>query len=371
MEHAGGRTLVRRLIVRDFRNLRSVEMEPAPRFNLIYGDNGHGKTSLIEALYVLSTTKSFRSQKLGETVAQGSLQAGIRGEIESFGLRRELRAQLSLRGRSFLVDGKRPRRNLDYALTAPVIAFHPNDLTLASGPAASRRTLLDRVLLHQDPAGTDARISYQKALRDRQKLLSEKGVRATELDAYEQVCAVHGARMARGRAHAAKTVLEALTPSFVEMAAPGLICTAVYEPGGTADAARFATELFERRKKDLLRGAATFGPQRDEISFSIEGRPARSHASQGQQRLLTLAMKMAELACVREVTGVEPMLLLDDVSSELDPERTHAVFELLRHSTSQIFVTTTRPELFSEVSLRGDARADFRVENGVVLKTTI
>jgi DNA replication and repair protein RecF len=293
----------------------------------------------------------------------------LRGEVESFGLRRELRAHVSSRGRSFLVDGKRPKRNLDYALKAPVIAFHPGDLTLASGPAASRRTLLDRVVLHQDPAGADARISYQKALRDRQKLLAEKGVRATELDAYEQVCATHGARMARGRSHAAATVLEALTPSFAEMAAPGLLCHALYQPGGTTDVSVFRRELTNRRHKDLARGAATFGPQRDEISFSLAGRPARTHASQGQQRLLTLAMKMAELACVREVTGVEPMLLLDDVSSELDPERTHAVFELLRHSKSQIFVTTTRRELFSEVSLRGEERADFLVENGVVLKS--
>lgn len=371
MSSSGGRILVRRLVGRDFRNLAKIDIAPAPRFNLIYGDNGHGKTSLIEALYVLATTKSFRCQKLGEIIAEGASQAGLRGEIESFGLDRELRAELTLRGRSFLVDGKRPKRNLDYALKAPVIAFHPGDLTLASGPATGRRTLLDRVLLHQDPAGSDARLSYQKALRDRQKLLTEKGVRAPELDAYEQVCARHGARMARGRAHAARSVLEALTPSFSQMAAPGLACRAVYEPGGTTDVALFAEQLAARRLRDLQRGAATFGPQRDEIAFSIDGRPARTHASQGQQRLLTLAMKMAELSCVREVTGVEPMLLLDDVSSELDPARTHAVFELLRHSKSQIFVTTTRPELFSEVSLRGEERADFRVENGVVSKSTI
>ncbi len=367
----GGRTSVRRLRLRDFRNLASADVVPAPRFNLVYGDNGHGKTSLIEALYLLCTTKSFRCQKLGETIRQGADQALLHGEIESFGLRRELRAQVGHRGRSFLVDGKRPKRHLDYALKAPVIAFHPGDLSLASGPAAGRRTLLDRVLLHQDPGGADARLSYQKALRDRQKLLAEKGVRAPELDAYEAVCATHGARLARGRAHAASSVIDALGPSFSEMAAPGLVCRSVYEPGGTSDVAVFASELASRRLKDLHRRAATFGPQRDELSFSIDGRPARSHASQGQQRLLTLAMKMAELSCVREVTGVEPMLLLDDVSSELDPERTHAVFELLRHSASQIFVTTTRPELFSEVSLKGEDRADFRVENGVVSKATI
>ena len=135
--------------------------------------------------------------------------------------------------------------------------------------------------------------------------------------------------MARGRAHAAQTVLEALTPSFAQMAAPGLLCEAAYVPGGTTDAGLFLKQLSERRVRDLHRGAATFGPQRDEISFSIEGRPARSHASQGQQRLLTLAMKMAELACVREVTGVEPMLLLDDVSSALDVETEQTLWNRL------------------------------------------
>ena len=237
----GGRTSVRRLRLRDFRNLASADVVPAPRFNLVYGDNGHGKTSLIEALYLLCTTKSFRCQKLGETIRQGADQALLHGEIESFGLRRELRAQVGHRGRSFLVDGKRPKRHLDYALKAPVIAFHPGDLSLASGPAAGRRTLLDRVLLHQDPGGADARLSYQKALRDRQKLLAEKGVRAPELDAYEAVCATHGARLARGRAHAASSVIDALGPSFSEMAAPGLVCRSVYEPGGTSDVAVFAS----------------------------------------------------------------------------------------------------------------------------------
>jgi DNA replication and repair protein RecF len=131
----------------------------------------------------------------------------------------------------------------------------------------------------------------------------------------------------------------------------------------------FARELREGRTRDLHRGTASFGPHRDELHLVIDGRPARSHASQGQQRLLTLSLKMAELTCVREVTGLEPMLLLDDVSSELDPERTQAVFELLRESRSQIFVTTTRPELFTNVSLKGPLRADFLVQNGSLSKS--
>lgn len=366
---SSGRVLLTRLGLRHFRNLSELSFEPAPRLNLIHGDNGHGKTSLIEALYVLSTTRSFRSARLGETIRQNEQRAEIRGKVECLGLVRELSASIGERGRSFSIDGKRPRKSLEYALKTPVIAFHPGDLTLCSGPATMRRTLLDRILLHQDPGGAEARIAYQKALRDRQKLLVDRGPRALELEAYEQVVARSGARFARGRRHAAQTVIEALGPAFSKMAPEGLSCEAIYVAGGQEDADEFALELGRRRGRDLQRGAATFGPHRDELSVVLDGRPARSHASQGQQRLVTLALKLAELSCIREVTGVEPMLLLDDVSSELDPHRTDAVFRLLSESRSQIFVTTTRPELFRDVQMEPQFRADFQVRNGALSKS--
>ncbi len=370
-----GCTILRRLALSDFRNLTQVAFEPAPRLNLIYGDNGHGKTSLIEALYVLATTRSFRSTKLLETIREGTEQARLKAEVESFGLRRELQATIGSRSRSFLIDGKRPKRAIDYALKTPVIAFHPGDLQLVSGPASCRRTLLDRVLLYLDPGAADARLHYQKALRDRQKLISEsgaqaRGAQAAHLDAIEQVVARHGARFAQGRKESAERVIEALGPAFERMAAPGLCCVPTYEAGGLEDKEHFAQQLLERRSKDFFRGAATFGPQRDELHLSLEGRTARSHASQGQQRLLTLSLKMAELSCVREVTGMEPMLLLDDVSSELDHERTTAVFNFLKEARNQIFVTTTRPELFSNVTLEDSLRADFRVLSGQLSKST-
>jgi DNA replication and repair protein RecF len=355
--------------VRSFRNLTDVEIHPATRFNLIYGENGHGKTSLIEALYVVATTKSFRSQKLGDTIQQGKTQGRIVADVEILGLKQNLAVTLGARSRSFLIDEKRPARLFDYALKTPIIAFHPGDLLLASGPAQVRRSLLDRVLIHQDPAGTMARSAYKKALADRQKVLSDRGPAAQELDAYEQLAARYGARFSQGRRRAAESVSDAVLPAFTDMAAPGLACAVTYQAGGCEDVETFRKELLARREKDMHRGASSFGPQKDELVVTIDSRPARTHASQGQQRLVTLAMKLAELSCIRRITGLSPLLLLDDVSSELDPERTHAVFELLRRSDSQIFVTTTRPELFSEVGLRGPARADFEVRNGAVSKS--
>jgi DNA replication and repair protein RecF len=153
------------------------------------------------------------------------------------------------------------------------------------------------------------------------------------------------------------------------MAAPELQSSFRYLAGGSQEVSVFAQQLAERRNKDLARGAITYGPSRDDLELLIDGRSAKSFASQGQQRLLTLALKIAELKCVRDVTEMEPMLLLDDVSSELDSERTAAVFRFLSHCRSQIFVTTTRPDLFEKVQSESGVRADFRLHQGSLVPT--
>jgi DNA replication and repair protein RecF len=118
--------------------------------------------------------------------------------------------------------------------------------------------------------------------------------------------------------------------------------------------------------RDTRQRAASFGPQRDELQLVVDGRSARHHASQGQQRILTLALKVAELECVRDARRAHPVLLLDDVSSELDPARTGAVYDFLRETQSQVFVTTTRPELFPTPGVSGLERADWRLVSGAV-----
>lgn len=365
-----GRIVVHRLSLENFRNIESASLEPAARFNLLHGDNGHGKTSLIEALYVLCTTRSFRTSHLGEAVRRSAAEARLACRAEVLGLPREHRAVISARGRSFLADGKRPKRALDYARLLPVVAFHPGDLTLASGPAGGRRTLLDRVGLYVDPAGAEARLAYQEAQRARQKTLVERGTRAPELDAYESVMAHHGGRFSVFRRRAAEAVERELVPAFERMASAELGIGLTFLPGGTEDASEFAKELLARRPRDIARGSATFGPHRAELELTLAGASARTFASQGQQRLLALALKLAELRAVAEATGLEPILLLDDVSSELDPERTAAVFSLLNESRSQVFVTTTRPELFASVQPKGGERADFRVAGGRVTRVS-
>lgn len=355
-----------RLVVRDFRNIREIELRPAARLNVIAGDNGQGKTSLLEALYAVATSKSFRTDNLRELVREGSAECSVVAEIRQDRERREQRALIGLTRRGFSIDGKRPRRLAEYAVRTPVVVFHPGDLELVSGPAQQRRTLLDRVALFLEPSSSDDRARYGQALRERQRALEERGVRALDLAAFEQVAADYGARLQAARRRAADEVIAALLPAFAHMATPGLSLAASYRPGGSEDPAVFIRELAERRPVDLRRGRASFGPQRDELELAVDGRPARQHASQGQQRVLTLALKVAELSCIRDAKRVEPVLLLDDVSSELDPSRTGAVYAFLRQSQNQIFVTTTRPELFTTGHVPSAERADWCVVSGAL-----
>jgi DNA replication and repair protein RecF len=349
-----------------FRNIESAALEPSPRFNLIWGDNGQGKTSVLEALYAVATTRSFRTEKLAQALRTGDEQARVTASVREDDFGRELGLRFGLRGRSVELDGKRPQTLASYAVKTPVVVFHPRDLELVTGGALERRRLLDRLILYGDPPGMEAGRRYVEALQDRQRLLDDRGISAAELGDFESVAAEHGARFARARAEAAESLLPELNQAFGSLAPQGLLLRADYVPGGTQNREDFEAELCARRPQDARRGRASFGPQRDELQLLVDGRPARSDASQGQQRLLSLSLKLAELRFIEGARRARPVLLLDDVSSELDAERTASVLALLGASRGQIFVTTTRPELFQATAFPSSERAEFRVQNGVV-----
>jgi len=351
-----------------FRNIEFASLEPSPRLNLIWGDNGQGKTSVLEALYAVATTRSFRTDKLAQVVRTGEQQAGVSASVSEGGFVRELSLKQGLRSREVLLDGKRPKTLSSYAVRTPLVVFHPRDLELVTGGASERRRLLDRLILYADPTGAEAARRYAEALKDRQRLLETRGLGAAELGDFERVASEHGARFARARFEASERLLPELVAAFASVTPSGLMLSASYVAGGSQNVQDFQAELRARRPEDYRRGRASFGPQRDELALTVDGRAARSDASQGQQRLLSLSLKLAELRCIESARRAHPVLLLDDVSSELDAHRTESVFALLRASHGQIFVTTTRPELFSGGSFSSSERAEFRVEKGVVTR---
>ncbi len=366
------RLVLESLRIRDFRNLAQVDFEPAPRINVISGNNGHGKTSVLEAIYFVATSRSFRTSKLHELVRHGQKITSVKARLserddERPPLVREQLAAVEGRRSSVRIDNNRPSSLAEFATRSPVIAFHPDELALSSGPASFRRTLLDRLALFMDPASADHRARYTRALKARQQLLQKAGsekLESAEIDAFEALCAEHGAALTRARARAASALALELERAFRQIAAPTLALEARFAPAGAADAAEAAEELRRHRRRDAHRPSASFGPHRDDLALLFDGHPARVVGSQGQHRALTLALKAAETAAIAAARGIEPILLLDDVSSELDSERTAALFTFLALSRGQIFLTTTRRELIVTEGIGAGERRDFHVESG-------
>lgn len=362
------------LSVRDFRNLARIDIEPAPRMNVVSGSNGHGKTSLLEAIYFAATSRSFRTHRIGDLIRHGEKVASVKARFSENKsdlppLPREQTAAASGRGCVVTLDGNKPQSLASFATRSPVVVFHPEEMALSTGPASLRRKLLDRVALFIDPASADKKARYTHAIRARQELLQRRGAPAqpSEIEAFEALAAKHGAEVTRARQRAAEALAMELHAAFRQIAAPDLGLDVRFEPGGSADEAEALEALAQGRARDAHRPSAGYGPHRDDLVLLFDGHPARLVGSQGQHRALTLAIKAAEAAAVAAVRGLEPILLLDDVSSELDPDRTAALFQFLALARGQIFLTTTRPDLIVTPGLDRNLRSDFRIDRGAAV----
>jgi DNA replication and repair protein RecF len=349
------------LSLRSFRNLDAVDLTPGARFNVISGDNGQGKTNLLEAIYVVSTSRSFRANKPGDVVRHGDDVASVRARVREDDEAREQSMGLRVGGRAARIDGKRPASLAAYAVRTPVVVFHPGEVALSMGSGGERRRLLDRLALFVRASSMDELDRFARAMRERQRALETRGVSASDVVHWEELMVRHGVAVMDVRAEAASRLADAAVPAFERIAAPGLEFAVSYAPGAPRGADEYRAALAASRAVDLRRGGARVGPHRDDLALTIGGRPVRGVASQGQHRATVLALKSAELQVVGVARGARPILLLDDVSSELDRARTAALFVFLREQRGQVFLTTTRPEL---IEIEGGERADFHVESG-------
>ena len=329
------------------------------------GDNGQGKTNLLESIYVAATSKSFRTSKLGELVGFDEELASVRASFADDGETRVQSVGLRPGARLVRIDDKRPHSLAAYAVRTPIVVFHPGEMTLSMGSSAERRRLLDRTSLYMTPQSMADLDAYTRAMKERQRALETRGIHATDLGEWETLVVRHGLSVMAHRARAAELVSAKAIEAFARIAAPELMLKAAYAPSAPADEGAFLETLVARRMSDSRRGSAGVGPHRDDLALAIDGHPVRGVASQGQHRAVTLALKSAEIEVVGQARGVRPILLLDDVSSELDRTRTAALFSFLREQRGQVFLTTTRPELI-DTGADDSARRDFVVRSGVI-----
>ncbi len=354
------------LTARGFRNLEPLEISLGPGFNVFAGDNGQGKTNLLEAVYLLATSRSFRTGRLLELVAHGQEAAAVRAAVVEEGIRREQSVGLRRGLRAARIDGKRPASLAAYAVNTPVVAFHPGSVTLSTGSGAERRRVLDRIALYREPGVLGAVEAYAKALRSRQRVLEQRGEHSRDLDDWEDLLVRHGQALRAHREAAAAELGPAVEAAFLAIGPEGSELAVRYAPGGPAGEEAFRAALVRDRARDQARRSASVGPHRDDLVLELNARPVRGVASQGQHRAVVLALHLAEIDVVARARSVRPILLLDDVSSELDRGRTDALLRALSNRSGQVLLTTTRPELMEIGRLREGSRRDFRVIAGQI-----
>ncbi len=357
------------LAVEDFRNVARAELAPSPRTTVLVGPNGQGKTNLLEAVHLLFTLKPLRASRLAELVRFGAPRAAVSGSVEAAGSRRQLAVEVASGGRSATVDGKAQDRADVYLEGLGAVAFTPDDLLLVKGGPELRRRFLDRAAFNRWPAVLAEAREHLRALRARNAALRAG---PPEVEASFRAELVRAAARLLVRRHALVAELAPRVRSaFADIAGPGAPpAQLAYRPASgmptegaeSALAARLAEILELRLPRDREKGYTSAGPHMDDLALGVGGRGARPYASQGEQRALVLALRIAEIENLREEHGRPPLLLLDDVSSELDPEKNRHLLAYLARLEAQAFLTTTDLRLLGPAA--GPDAALYRVEAG-------
>jgi DNA replication and repair protein RecF len=358
------------------RNLAPLTLEPRERFNVFVGDNGQGKTNLLEAIYAVAALRSFRTSKLADMIAFGTEEARIGARVVKDDLVRVYELTIGATGRRVLLDGKAARPLARYFGGFNVVVFTPEDLALPRGAPGDRRRFLDRAVFNAKPEYLAAVQDYEKVLKQRNAILKLHAqgamtpARVEEmLTIYDLQLAVYGIKVANARASLVEDVRIELAQAFSAITHSERHANARYvskTAGSTVE--ELVAHHKAGRAKDLATASTQFGPHRDDLAFelgdqdTLTPRDAGLFASQGQLRAIMLAWKTAELAVLARTHGDQPILLLDDVSSELDPARNAYLFEHLALQAGQVFITTTHE---GHVLLTRD-RADYRIQNGQI-----
>lgn len=329
----------------DFRNLANVTLSPHVRFNLVYGDNGQGKSNLLEAIYLLATLRSFRALRIEELVRFDQPRARLRARVAKLGTERLLEIELAAGQRTARVDGK-AARSTEYFGGFNVVLFTPDDLRLPRGAPKLRRRFLDRAVWNAVPAYLPEAQRYERILRSRNALLRQPGGPAPELlEVYDAQLADAAVPITMRRRQLLAELGPLVAEAFERITRSGLELKLGYETSLPAEEAAVAPELAARlaaeRRRDLQRQLTSSGPHADDLTFSLDGRPVRLYASQGQTRAVVLALKTAEIEYLSAKISDAPVLLLDDVSSELDPQRSAQLFDFLASIDGQTFLTST------------------------------
>lgn len=361
---------INQLKLTGFRNLKKLDLNMGEESVFAFvGPNGQGKTNLLEAIYLGALSKSFRSRVNADLVAFDEDFCRIEAGIENADGEKKLELIVTVRPpRKVLKINGVEKKASDFIGTLKAVFFSPDDMSTVSFAPRMRRRYLDVLLSQLDHDYLEDAISYQELVRQRNALLKkikEGGAGGSELEFWDEKLAAYGWKMTEKRQSLISKLHPLILDQYRLIAKTNDELNIHYLPGaGTADSKEdFLKQIREGCDRDIASGSTQLGPHRDDLRFLLNGHDMAYFASRGEWRSLVLALKFAEISLIEEKTGEKPVLLLDDVFSELDETRQKYLMEAIRGT--QTFLTTTHREFLEDMKI--DAKI-YRLERGMVLE---
>ncbi len=348
-----------------FRNYDGLELSFSRGTNLFYGDNAQGKTNILEAIYFCGTTRSHRTSRDRELIRFDADEAHLRMEMTKKDIDYRIDMHLKkARAKGIAINGIAIRKAQELIGLGHFVFFSPEDLGIIKNGPSERRRFLDMELCQLDQIYVSSLADYNKVLLQRNKLLKDLTFRPQDidtLDIWDEQLVRYGSSLIRSREKFVEKLSEIILPIHEKLSGGREKICVDYEKNVSAD--EFARTLAAARDKDLYLKSTETGPHRDDLSFTVNGIDIRHFGSQGQQRSAALSLKLAEIELVKEATGDIPVLLLDDVLSELDTNRQHYLLDSI--GEIQTFITCTGLEEYEKSPVQIDRI--FHVDNGSVV----
>jgi DNA replication and repair protein RecF len=376
--------ILSRIRLCNFRNHTATSIEPGNGINAFLGANGQGKTNILEAVSYLSLTKSFYASGDAEVIGIGGEGFDLEGTLLSdAGVQHQVRVTCTRvpQEKKVLVNGTPPERFAAVIGRFPVVVLSPENGSITFGAPGERRKFLDLTLSQVSSAYLEDILEYRKALRQRNRILSDNRTRGAlppgVIEPWTESLVAYGSRIAHRRAQFVagfrSHILSAYRSIMPEAESPDIGYVCGFETGDAEDlrgyAAGLSADLAAKHSEERRRGMTLAGPHRDDLRLTINGMDVQRFASQGQHKTLLVAMKIAEYSYMRGMLDETPMFLLDDVFSELDTGRVHRILEFAG-GLGQVMITTTEGTVFDRTVIWGNHNRRFSVEHGTCRQET-